>query len=95
MRVLLEKRAEASTLMAICSPFIALGLTVIAGGIIFALRGFNPVEALWGNVKGQECANLCAPDRPGLVRPLHRGLRRVRGRPHLAFSFLAHAGLSL
>jgi hypothetical protein len=55
----------------------------------------NPVEALWGNVKGQECANLCAPDRPGLVRPLHRGLRRVRARPHLAFSFLAHAGLAL
>ena len=27
----------------------------------------NPVEALWGNVKGQECANLCAPDRPGLA----------------------------
>jgi hypothetical protein len=40
-------------------------------------------------------ANLCAPDRPGLVRPLHHGLRRVRARPHLAFSFLAHAGLSL
>jgi transposase len=55
----------------------------------------NPVEALWGNVKGQECANLCAPDRRGLLRPLHRGLRRVRRRPHLAFSFLAHAGLSL
>jgi transposase len=55
----------------------------------------NPVEALWGNVKGQECANLCAPDRRGLVRPLHHGLRRVRARPHLAFSFLAHAGLSL
>jgi DDE superfamily endonuclease len=55
----------------------------------------NPVEALWGNVKGQECANLCAPDRRGLVRPLRHGLRRVRARPHLAFSFLAHAGLSL
>jgi DDE superfamily endonuclease len=27
----------------------------------------NPVEALWGNVKGQECANLYAPDRLGLV----------------------------
>jgi len=47
MRIVLEKRGEASTLMAICSPFIALGLTVIAGGIIFALRGFNPIEALY------------------------------------------------
>ena len=55
----------------------------------------HPVEALWGNGKGQECANLCAPSRPALVRPLHRGLRRVRARPHLAFSFLAHAGLAL
>jgi hypothetical protein len=55
----------------------------------------NPVEALWGNVKGQECANLCAADGMQLRQPLHRGLRRVRGRPDLAFSFLAHAGLSL
>jgi ABC-type uncharacterized transport system permease subunit len=47
MRILLEKRSEASTVMAICSPFIALGLTVILGGIIFALRGFNPFEALF------------------------------------------------
>lgn len=47
MRILLEKRSEASTLMAISSPFIALGITVILGGIIFALRGFNPLEALY------------------------------------------------
>ena len=47
MRILLEKRSEASTIMAICSPFIALGLTVVLGGIIFALRGFNPFEALY------------------------------------------------
>jgi simple sugar transport system permease protein len=33
--------------MAILSPFIALALTVIAGGIIFALRGLNPFEALY------------------------------------------------
>jgi hypothetical protein len=55
----------------------------------------NPVEALWGNVKGQECANLCAVDRLGLLHPLRRGLRRVRHRTSLAFSFLAHAGLPL
>ena len=47
MRIVLEKRSEASTIMAICSPFIALGLTIVLGGIIFALRGFNPFEALY------------------------------------------------
>jgi simple sugar transport system permease protein len=47
MRLVLEKRAEQSVRMAILSPFIALALTVIAGGIIFALRGLNPFEALY------------------------------------------------
>jgi general nucleoside transport system permease protein len=43
----LEKRAERSRAMAILSPFIALGLTVITGGIIFALRGLDPLGALY------------------------------------------------
>ena len=47
MRILLEKRAEQSAGMAILSPFIALALTLVAGGIIFALRGFNPISALY------------------------------------------------
>lgn len=47
MRLVLEKRGEQSIRMAILSPFIALALTVIAGGIIFALRGLNPFEALY------------------------------------------------
>ncbi|MFN0193418.1 MAG: ABC transporter permease [Aestuariivirga sp.] len=47
MRIVLEKRGEHSHAMAIASPFIALALTVIAGGIIFALRGFNPLSALY------------------------------------------------
>ncbi len=47
MRLILEKRGEQSVRMAILSPFIALALTVIAGGIIFALRGLNPLEALF------------------------------------------------
>ena len=47
MRLVLEKRAEQSVRMAILSPLIALALTVIAGGIIFALRGLNPFEALY------------------------------------------------
>jgi general nucleoside transport system permease protein len=47
MRLVLEKRAEASTGMALASPFIAFGLTLIAGAIIFALRGNNPLSALY------------------------------------------------
>ena len=47
MRLVLEKRAEQSLKMAILSPVIALALTVAAGGIIFALRGLNPLEALY------------------------------------------------
>ena len=47
MRIVLEKRAERSAAMALLSPFIALALTIVAGGIIFALRGFNPLSALY------------------------------------------------
>ncbi len=47
MRLVLEKRAEHSVKMMVFSPIIALVLTVIAGGIIFALRGLNPLEALF------------------------------------------------
>jgi general nucleoside transport system permease protein len=47
MVLVLEKRSEASTTMALASPFIALFLTVITGGIIFALRGDNPFSALY------------------------------------------------
>ena len=54
----------------------------------------NPVEPLWGNVKSQEMANVCAPDLPALRRPLRAGLTRVRCRPSLAFAFLRHAGLA-
>jgi general nucleoside transport system permease protein len=47
MRLVIEKRPEASTVMAIASPFIAFAFTLIAGGIIFALRGNNPFSALY------------------------------------------------
>jgi general nucleoside transport system permease protein len=43
----LEKRAERSTRMAIASPFIALGLTIVSAAIIFALRGVNPLTGLY------------------------------------------------
>jgi len=37
----------------------------------------NPVEPLWGNVKSQEMANVCAPDLSALRRPLRAGLTRA------------------
>ena len=54
----------------------------------------NPVEPLWGNVKTQEMANVCAPDLVALRRPLRAGVTRIRCRPTLAFAFLRHAGLA-
>ena len=47
MQFVLEKRPERSTRMALLSPLIAIILTVITGGIIFALRGISPTEALY------------------------------------------------
>ena len=47
MRLILEKRADRSAFFAIASPFLALLLTLIAGGLIFALRGINPLEGLY------------------------------------------------
>lgn len=55
----------------------------------------NPVEALWGNVKGQELANLCAADLGETAVALRRGIKRVRNRPDLARGFLKHTGLFL
>ena len=43
----LEKRAERSAAMALASPFIALGLTVVTAAIIFALRGIDPLNGLY------------------------------------------------
>jgi len=47
MRLYLERRPEHSKAMAVASPFIAVGLTLVTGGIIFALLGFNPFSALY------------------------------------------------
>ena len=54
----------------------------------------NPVEYLWGNVKGQELANLCADNLSHATAAFSRGMARVRHSQHLCFSFLQHAGLS-
>ena len=54
----------------------------------------NPAELVWGNVKGQELANLCADDLDEVERELRAGLRRVRRSTTLALAFLRHTGLS-
>ena len=54
----------------------------------------NPVEALWGNVKGGELANRCVDGLDEMKRAVRSGLRRVGRSPSLALSFLEHAGLS-
>jgi len=53
----------------------------------------NPVEFLWGNVKGKELANMTVEDTLDVADALSRGLARAR-RADLGFAFLRHAGLS-
>ena len=43
----LEKRGAPSAFFSILSPFIALGLMLVVGGILFALMGHNPFQALY------------------------------------------------
>jgi ABC-type uncharacterized transport system permease subunit len=47
MRLMLEKRPERSRVMAYASPLLAIVLTVVIGGIIFSLRGLDPVYSLY------------------------------------------------
>ncbi len=51
----------------------------------------NPVEPVWGNVKGQELANRGAANLGESRSALRSGLERVRRSGSLAFSFLHHA----
>ena len=53
----------------------------------------NPVESLWGNVKGEELANLCAEDLGEVAEALRNGMARVGACKEYADSFLDHAGL--
>ncbi len=47
MRIELVRRPQRSVLFGALSPFIALGLTVIAGAIMFVLIGKNPATGLY------------------------------------------------
>jgi transposase len=55
----------------------------------------NPVEGLWSSLKAVELANLTTPTLGEVIQQAHRGVERVRRTPHLAYSFLRHAGLSV
>jgi transposase len=54
----------------------------------------NPVEQVWGNLKGRELANVCAGDLQALHAPLRAGCRRLCQNSTLPFNFLRHAGLA-
>jgi len=54
----------------------------------------NPVEYVWGNVKGQELANLCADHLGHAAAALLTGMTRVRQSRQLCFAFLRNAWLS-
>jgi len=47
MKIILEKRIEHSRVMALLSPLLAIAITVVIGGIIFASLGLDPAEALY------------------------------------------------
>jgi hypothetical protein len=55
----------------------------------------NPVEGLWSCLKAVELANLTSPTLAEVIQQAHLGIERVGGAPHLAYSFLRHAGLSV
>jgi ABC-type uncharacterized transport system permease subunit len=46
MQLVLEKRAERSNTIALVSPLIAIGLTIVTMTILFAILGKNPILAL-------------------------------------------------
>jgi general nucleoside transport system permease protein len=46
MQLVLEKRAERSTTIALVSPLIAIALTIVTMSILFAVLGKNPILAL-------------------------------------------------
>src|ERR1700734_1592869 len=47
MQLVLEKRAERSNTIALISPLIAIGLTIVTMVVLFAILGKNPLLALW------------------------------------------------
>ena len=55
----------------------------------------NPVELLWGNVKGVELANLCPETIDQAWAAAEAGLLRAGTDYQLCLNLLDHTGLSL
>ena len=55
----------------------------------------NPTEHVWGSVKSNELANLCADTIGEVADIAEDGLDRISGDALLCFAFLRHAGLRL
>ena len=55
----------------------------------------NPVDLVWAYVKHARLANYCPASLSDLRPTLHDEFARLRRRPDLLKSFLAHTGLSL
>jgi hypothetical protein len=55
----------------------------------------NPVESLWGSIKGEELANQSADDLSEVADALRAGFDRVFGQRQLLLGFLNHCGLFL
>jgi putative transposase len=53
----------------------------------------NPVECLWGNIKGQEMANLCVDGFGEIGGVVAAGMARIKKQKNLLFSFLKHTKL--
>ena len=55
-------------------------------------RPASLAEGLWSNLKAVELANLTGPTLAEVIDQAQQGVERVRRTPHLASSFLRHAG---
>ena len=55
----------------------------------------NPVEGLWGWIKGTCLANVCEETLAPVVEHVRSGVRRLRRRRALPWAFLSRTGISL
>ena len=55
----------------------------------------NPVEGLWGWIKGTCLANVCEDTLEPVVAHVRRGVRRLRRRDDLPWAFLSRTGIFL
>ena len=55
----------------------------------------NPTEQVWGSVKSNELANICADTIGEVAEAAEDGLDRVSDDAPLCFAFLRHTGLRL